>query len=245
MYFRIYGAQDYFEIHLDQRAINVTRHETIAPVEILIEEPNVAIVAPDNENLNISFFVNGNLRQNDYFDTGFSGIHTSVSPPVMFNIRRGRNPGMNFTTSAISDTRIQVSIEIATDLAKYGGLLSLEAIMSTENMVPMSEYPGLISRIIFVKSFKVLSSSTKTVVPPNSVALSMQPNVTLLASPSQSVSCSAMGDPRPNVTLGRDTKGGWEELQPHQILTLGEFSTIKTFLIDANDTEVEGKYICR
>lgn len=243
LHIRVYSGQDYFEAYLD---INETNHQAIKPVEIGFEEFNSTIVAQDNKPLNESFFANGNLTQVNFFTAVFGGIYISENRHKLFEIRTPSTwytRDMNLTVSKTSDSKEQLSVEIDEEIARDGGMLSLVARMFPEKMIP--EYPDRMYRMEFGRTFKVLSSGTGTIVPPNSVALQMLPNITLLASPVQSISCLAMGDPRPAVTLGRESKRGWEELQPHQSLMTDEFLVTKTFRIGASDTGVEGKYTCR
>ena len=243
LHIRVNNDEDYFEAYLD---INETNHQAIKPVEINFEEFNSTLVAQDNKPLNVSFFADGNLTQVDFFKAIFSGSYISENRPKLFEIRTSSSwytRYMNLTVSKTSDSRERLSAEIDAEIARNGGMLSLVAKMFPEKMIP--EYPDRMYNMEFGRTYKVLSSRTGTVVPPNSVALQMLPNITLLASPVQSISCLAMGDPRPAVTLGRDSKRGWEELQPHQSLMTDEFLITKTFRIAANDTGVEGKYTCR
>ena len=239
---RSYDPPDLAELDVNLTAIltsNRSEVQSVSPVQFTLARPQSPMVAPYDDSFNVSFYVNGsinNMTARHGIDAYLTGLNMSVSPPQMFEIY-SFNDHINTTVNNISASSLQVVIHLG-QTAQYGGVITL-------SFETRFDRPGLYERIKYGRFFNILSSKTKTVVPPKAVGLYPLQNITLLPAAYQSITCGAMSDSRPVVKLERHSKDGVTELVHETELLLDEFSVIKAYTIYGNDTNAEGKYICR
>ena len=239
MFITIVHKHDYLNVNLNMKNITGLKYQTLAPVDIFIEKPNGTIVAPKEKSLNVSFFAHGNVGLISEVEASLRGLNVSTDPQTIFMIYSYFDD-IHITTTNISGNKLRLSVAISEEHARVGGILQLDVMVNTEH------YDSSVFReIVFGRAFEILSSETQTVVPPNSIGLLPLQNTTLINSPAHSLICYAMGNPKPGISLVRGTKDGWEEIQPDQILSTDEFSVLKKFVLNASNTNIEGKYICR
>ena len=247
------------EIKSRNGTVNVTSHVTIA-------EQMAPIIAPLNENSNFSLFISGNFSKSRlFFDFDFLAIDTSKQLPELV---RARSDGLhldlqsntkvhNTSTSSLlhaqastrntSDAQLEILLSLNNNYSRLGGILSL----SIECIPPVSFAEGLYP----VKRFEILSniSGTLAVVPPNSAAVSPLQNIIYVypKSPILTLTCFAMGNPKPDVVLSKLTNEGYIDVAPVYLydsltsLKVSNLTAVKTYRLNTEETNIEGKYTCR
>ena len=237
VYLKIYDAPDF--VVLDWNMAEILKEQTngFENLQIEVQGDETPIVAPANSNMTVSFQVQGNISDVLSIEAYMGGLNYTKQPPQMFEIGGYSGDGIIVETHKISNSSTNVSITVQPHISENGGTLSLAA---------FRESPGtrLYKHIQYGKSFEVLSSITKTVIRPGAIGLFPMNNITFVYPPLDTITCGAMGFEKPDVVLVRETDDGPQEIRHDVFVEPDKYTVIKTFTINATDSEADGHYTC-
>ena len=237
LFFRVYDTKDLFVMSVNLSAVHSSSHQKIPSSNLQLDFHEFAR-NESTENVKAIFAIKGNVSLISEVECYLSGLNMSSSPPEMFELSSFSH--MNVTSNDISGSEKRTVIDIDKIYSQYGGMLSVMLKIHPDS-------PGLYSHLLFGKQFPILSLDKQTVIAPGSIGLFQIPTRTVLYPPSQSIICGAMGNPRPYITLEKHNVKNMlsEELPEDVSIDMDEFTTMKAYTIEANSSDVEGKYTCR
>ena len=235
--FRVYDTRDFMGIRVNRTAIYRSSYNSISPAQIELELVENLIYPNVNDKFTTKFLVKGNASAYKDVFTHMSGLNTSTKPPLMFDVNL--HTEWNNSSVNISYPMAEIASQVNTGQIKLGGILDLQ----------LSAYSGphaLHSDIMFGRRFSVSLSDIQSAVPPNTTGIYSLPVTTLLQPPFKSIWCGGIGNPRPVVTLEKETAPNTVEIMTADVSIMrDEFSVSGAYTISANDPNVEGKYTCR
>ena len=233
---RIYDAPDFVALNINMSEILKQQTNEFEKVQIQVHAKSKPIIAPANSNMTVSFDAIGNFGDISSVEVYMSGLDYSVHPPRMFEVG-SFSDDIRVGSHKISNSSANISITVQQHLSENGGILSLA-------IARESPKPRLFEKVQYGKAFDVLSNITKTVLRPDTVGLFPLENVSVVYPPLESIICGAMGFEQPDIALVKETVNGPQEIQHDVYVEPDKHMVIKTFTIDANDTEAEGNYSC-
>ena len=255
---RIWATTEFSIIVFDDKAITDTESINI-PVwknEIVYIADN--IVAPTDTNTNMTIDVSVKLdphllqklnessksvadiisKMGDMFITA---VNTTAVPPELYELIKGPSKDFFFIdVKSIDGTLVNLTISIPVNFVQYGCVFSLG--------VPENASTNLVTRFTHGVSIKILSPVTNYVVPEGTVAVYRLPNVTYIYYKSVTLSCLAMGNPHPEVTLYKHDGQDYISLESHQeelINNVYQQMVHVVYTVEAGDTNNLGRYLCR
>ena len=263
--FNLHNKDESLSISFADKAIHMSGTQNLTNHFIIDAHPD-PIIAPLNEPLPISLSVHGNFSFNHIgvFFT-FIGVETSEGIPKVeatssdyqiidivtddsnsphgYTYRRNV-PSYDFLDQdfAVRSNRMDINVTMHTHYARLGGLLCLRlSLMSPETYI---------RRIHQEKNFKILSSISGTLaaVPQNTYAVYPLPAVTVVSPDERdkTIMCLAMGSPGLDVALTKWSKQGQVEVKSlEKLVRTDDVAVVKVYRLYRNDSDFEGKYICR
>ena len=224
-------------IRFNRTAIYHSSYESISPAQIELELVENIIYPSANDNFTTTFLVKGNVSTYTDVFTHISGLNMSAEPPLVFDMNlhsKWNNSAMDKSSSVA-----EIVSEVNTGQIKLGGILDLQ----------LSAYSGphaLHSELMFGRRYSVSISDLQSAVPPKTTGVYPLPVRTLLKPPFKSIWCGGIGNPRPVVTLEKETAPNTVEIMTADVsIVRDEFTVSGAYTISANDPNVEGKYTCR
>ena len=221
--------------------------QKLSDPHITIDKPMSDIVAPLNENLTTFFIVNGNTSAYNFQARAtFQGLNHTASfhSPTYFSVNT-YSSRMRIRWTNISHSQWNVSVEIDNMYSRFGGILTV-GISIRPAVYKLQQ--SLVYDTVFYKDYEILSniSSPLSAVPPGRWALKPIADMTWLMKPNQTISCLAMGNPRPDeVVMSKVTERGYSDVKTLLHVIQSNFITEKIYLLSLNDPDAEGKYVCR
>ena len=236
VYLMIISGKDQLALKLRAKFLTQIQSVIVSPTNMRIESLQTPIVASGDDDTNIDFLMTGNVGAIDtVFAALFSLNKTATGTKPIYFYTIDSEERIKVTVNKSEDNDLHIHLNIATEYAKLGGVLSLQS--------ETWKSSGLINRILRTRTYDVLSRDSGSVFPSGSISVLNMRNTTILSKPYQTLECSAHGNPPPNVGWFKEYGHGEVELVPDMDLILRDnYYAYKTYTIFADDPTVEGKY---
>ena len=234
---QLYCTSGTVEIGLNMSEIIKPQSNIIEYAPFTIAEKFEKVIVPKHDNFTVFFHIHGNLYAYDHVDAFVNGFDDSVYPPRVFEHLSLDNDGVYLEAKRITNSSSNVSVTVQQKPTEYAVILSL-------SLTRRSKLPRIYETISYRTEFELLSNTTNAFLRPGTIGIYPLENTTIVLPPFGSITCLAMGYERPIVSLVRETRRDVKEI-PHDVfLQLDKYTTLKTFTIYTNDSEVEGSYKC-
>ncbi|KAL4232829.1 hypothetical protein ACF0H5_007515 [Mactra antiquata] len=238
MYFRIHNENESVNLRFNLTQLDKKQiQDVIAPDQDLLKI-NTSFVAPSDTDLNITGIVNRDAREFDellFIDLSFTGLNTSTSPPTLFEITNG----LGLTGERRTDNTTNMVISLRHPYVQYGGILNMY-------MPYLNSMNGVVERLYYGPFIKIYSPDGQYVVQHNAIGLFPLPKQTIIFPPTTSVTCGALGNPRPEVDIFKITKAGLKKQQATETVIFDSHMNVKVMNLDAAlKGKIEGQYVCR
>ena len=254
---RIWSATEFVFIVFDTKTYGDTVSINIPAWknEIYIHDN---IVAPTDTNTNMTIDVSVKLDSDllqqlnessksvadvisERSDMFIDAVNTTAVPPKFYElIKRSTVKIFFIDVKGIDGTLVNLTISIPAEFVQYGCVFSLS--------VPENASTDFVQRLTHGVSIKILSPVTNYVVPEGTVAVYRLPNVTYIYYKSVTLSCLAMGNPHPEVTLYKHDGQDYISLEPNQeelIDNIYQQMVHVVYTVEAGDINNLGRYLCR
>ena len=177
-------------------------------------------------------------RMGDLF---IDAVNTTAVPPEFYELVKSYDEKIFFIdVKGIDGTLVNFTISIPAEFVQYGCVFSLS--------VPENASTDFVQRLTHGVSIKILSPVTNDVVPEGTVAVNRLPNVTYIYYKRVTLSCFAMGNPHPEVTLYKHDGQDYISLEPNQEELVNDiYAQIVHvgYTVEADDINNLGRYLCR
>ena len=177
-------------------------------------------------------------RMGDLF---IDAVNTTAVPPEFYELVKSYDEKIFFIdVKGIDGTLVNFTISIPAEFVQYGCVFSLS--------VPENASTDFVQRLTHGVSIKILSPVTNDVVPEGTVAVNRVPNVTYIYYKRVTLSCLAMGNPHPEVTLYKHDGQDYISLEPNQEELVNDiYAQIVHvgYTVEADDINNLGRYLCR
>ena len=256
VYLRIYSTTEFVVIEFDNKAATVKGSVNIPTWKNEIHIEN-NLVAPTDTNTNMTIDVSVKLDSdflrmlnessksvidlvNEMGDMFIDAVNTTANPPELFELVQGFPEQIFFVDIInIDGSLVNLTIGIPVEYVKYGCLFSLS--------IPENVSTNFISRLKHGVSIKVLSPVTNDIVPEGTVALYPFPNETYIYTNRTTLTCFAMGNPHPEVTVYKQGQGQeYISLKPNQEKLVDDvYTQLVGYTVEADNINNQGRYMCR
>ena len=254
-YLRLYSKTQYVTIRFNNSAHIDEGSATITAWRNRIVDIEDSIIAIANNNLTLNVIVKFDseflkmLNESsksiqelflEFGDIVIDGVNTTADPHVLFEALNGFPANIFFVDVAnINETTFNFTITVLEEYVQYGGLLILT--------IPDISSTDYISEIRHGYVVRILSPQSNTVVAENSFALFPLANETYIFTKRATLICFAMGSPPPKVMIYKEGQD-----QEYHSLSSGQEDLVKDdythmigYTVAANDTNNQGRYLCR
>ena len=253
---RIYSTAEFIFIEFDNRAATVKGSVNIPARrnEIYIKDN---IVAPRDTSTNMTIDISVKLDSDflhmlnessksitdlvtEMGDFVIDAVNTTANPPELYELVQWSNEQIFFVdVKSIDGTLVNLTISIPVEYVQYGCLFSLS--------VPENVSTNFISSLKHGVSIKVLSPETNDIVPEGTIAMFPFPNETYIFTKRATLSCFAMGNPHPEVTLYKQGQSQeYISLKPNQEELISDLYTqLVGYTVEVDDVNNQGRYMCR
>ena len=173
---------------------------------------------------------------NEKIDMLLAGINTTANPHKLYPVS-GESFFIN--VKSIGETIINLSVYIPAEYVQYGCLFGLNVFENVST--------NFISKLEHGMYIKVLSPVTNVVIPEGVIAMHPFPHETYIYTKRTTLTCFSMGNPHPEATLYKQGQGQeYISLKSKQEkLISSDVSLTVGYTVEANDTDNQGRYMCR
>lgn len=245
LYFRLYNDDESVDLRLNVTELGTRQEKLIKAPASGFLTIDKSFVAPRVNDLKITGTVNESLYKltsGPFIDVFFIGINASASPPRVFEILRFdyKHPYIRLVTSGGKYyPKSSIDITLKYPYAQYGGILFVR-------MLYRDSIKSLVERLYYGPHVKVFPHEGMNVIRENAIGIYTLPRQTLVYQPSQSITCTAMGNPRPDVSVWKVTKDGKKKEEVTETVILDNYINRKVVTLSPDrPNETEGRYICR
>ena len=255
IYLRLYSITQYVTIRFNTSAHIDEGSDTITAWRNRIVDIEDSITAIPDTNLTLNVIVKFHSEflkmlnessksiQDLFLESGdifIDAVNTTADPHVLFEAFNGFPANIFYVDVAnINETTFNFTITGLEEYVQYGGLLILT--------IPDISSTDYISEIRHGYVVRILSPQSNTVVAENSVALYPLANETYIFTKRATLICFAMGSPQPKVMIYKEGQD-----QEYHSLSSGQEDLVKDdyshmigYTVAANDTNNQGRYLCR
>ena len=257
VYLRIYSTSEFAVIEFNYTGLTNKGSANIPAWRNEIKYIDDHIVAPTDTNTNMTIDVTVQLDSDiqrmlnessksvaelisEFGDMFIDAVNTTTEPPELYEMVQGFPENIFFVdVTNIKGNLVNLTLSIPAEFVKYGCLLSLS--------IPEIASTNYVSRIKHGVTVKVLSPETNDVVAENTVAVYPFANETYIFSKRSTVTCFAMGNPHPEVTMYK--KGQGQEyislIADQEELINDEYTHMVGYTVETIDSNNQGQYLCR
>ena len=238
---RIYAGHDTLSAYFSLRKVAKPEYMAMPPIESPVLDMSFNYVSSVDKELNVTLVVKKGVHLSRAI---YTGLNVSGKTSELFTKYDFYKEAMTHTRYPDSDGTSRLVITLKQPFAALGGFLTirLEGVAEPQSMGSNS----ILSWVTSGYTVNILPATRDTIIPENTVGLSRLENITDVASLKQSLECTAIGNPGPNVQIFMETTdGSLAEVNTETIVFPEREMTVVTHLLDTSERKVAGKYVCR